>query len=48
MWNSVPIISDPRFVLEVHFFDFNEVCYGSRVKVEFVEFIRGDMKFDSF
>ena len=45
---SRPIISDPRFVLEVHLFDFSEVCYGKRVRVEFVEFIRGDMKFDSF
>ena len=45
---SRPIIKDPMFVLEVHLFDFNEVCYGKRVKVEFVEFIRSDMKFDSF
>ena len=45
---SRPIIRDPMFVLEVHLFDFHEVCYGKRVKVEFVEFIRSDMKFDSF
>lgn len=45
---SRPIISDPRFVLEVHLFGFSEICYGKRVRVEFVKFIRGDMKFDSF
>lgn len=45
---SRPIISDPRFVLEVHLFGFSEICYGKRVRVEFIEFIRGDMKFDSF
>ena len=45
---SRPIIDDPRFVLEVHIFDFNEDCYGEHIKVEFVQRIRGDLHFDGF
>ena len=45
---SRPTIDDPRFVLEVHVFDYEEDCYGRHVTVEFVDKIRDDMKFDSF
>ena len=45
---SRPIIDDPRFVLEVHLFDFNTDCYGKLIRVEFVERIRDDMNFESF
>ena len=45
---SRPIISDPQFVLEVHLFNFSENCYGKKVKVEFIEFIRNDIEFKSF
>jgi riboflavin kinase / FMN adenylyltransferase len=43
-----PIIDDPRFVLEVHIFDFDQDCYGKRISVQFCSRIRGDMDFDSF
>lgn len=43
-----PIIEDPRFVLEVHIFDFDEDCYGEYITVEFRDRIRDDMMFDSF
>ncbi len=45
---SRPIIDDPRFVLEVHLFDFDEDIYGRRIRVEFCDKIRDDMNFDSF
>ena len=34
--------------LETHLFDFNQEVYGKYINVEFVEFIRGEHKFDSF
>ncbi|MGR8919502.1 MAG: bifunctional riboflavin kinase/FAD synthetase [Gammaproteobacteria bacterium] len=43
-----PIIDDPRYVLEVHIFDFDEDCYGERITVQFRDRIRADMHFDSF
>ena len=43
-----PIIEDPRWVLEVHLFDFDEDIYGRRIRVEFCDKIRDDMDFDSF
>lgn len=33
--------------MEVHIFDFNEDIYGKRLLVTFVDWIRGDQKFDS-
>lgn len=33
--------------VEVYILDFNEKIYGSRVKVEFIDWIRGQIKFDS-
>ena len=43
-----PIIDDPRYVLEVHIFDFDEDCYGKRISVQFCDRIRDDLHFDSF
>ena len=43
-----PIIDDPRYVLEVHIFDFDEDCYGKRISVQFCDKIREDIEFDSF
>jgi riboflavin kinase / FMN adenylyltransferase len=45
---SRPTIDDPRFVLEVHIFDYDEECYGQYVGIEFIDKIRDDIKFDSF
>ncbi len=43
-----PIIEDPRFVLEVHIFDYDEDCYGRHITVQFCDKIRDDIHFDSF
>lgn len=45
---SRPIIDDPKFVLEVHIFDFDSEVYGRTVRVEFLERVRDDMNFESF
>lgn len=45
---SRPIIDDPRYVLEVHIFDYDADCYGRYIEVEFVDKVRDDMSFDSF
>lgn len=45
---SRPIIEDPRWVLEVHIFDFDRMCYGERIAVEFCRKLREDMDFNSF
>lgn len=39
---------DPRYLLEVHLFEFSREIYGSHVEVEFVKRIREEKKFDSF
>jgi riboflavin kinase / FMN adenylyltransferase len=39
---------DPRFLLEVHLFDFDRDVYGAHVSVEFIAHLRDEMKFDSF
>lgn len=33
--------------IEVNLFDFDQMIYGAQVRVEFVSFVRDDMKFDS-
>jgi riboflavin kinase / FMN adenylyltransferase len=43
-----PIIDDPRYVLEVHVFDYDADCYGAYIKVQFVDKIREDIVFESF
>ena len=45
---SRPTIDDPRFVLEVHIFDYDTECYGHYVGIEFIDKIRDDIKFESF
>ena len=45
---SRPTIEDPRLVFEVHIFDYSGDCYGRYIKVEFVDKIRDDIKFESF
>lgn len=45
---SRPTIADPRYVLEVHIFDYHGDCYGAYIKVQFVDKIRDDIKFESF
>jgi len=36
-----------RRLLEVHLFDFEGDLYGEMLEVEFVDFVRGEKKFDS-
>jgi riboflavin kinase/FMN adenylyltransferase len=45
---SRPILDDPKYVLEVHIFDFDEDCYGKKISVQFCDRIRDDMEFHSF
>jgi riboflavin kinase/FMN adenylyltransferase len=33
--------------IEVHIFDFSEDIYGKQIRIEFLDFIRPDMRFDS-
>ncbi len=42
-----PTFDDGSPVLEVFLFDFDGDMYGRRIEVEFVDYIRGDRKFDS-
>ncbi|MEA2012709.1 MAG: bifunctional riboflavin kinase/FAD synthetase [Verrucomicrobiota bacterium] len=46
---DVPTFSDPQhppiFRLEIHFFDFNQNIYGKEIEVEFIKYIRPEMKF---
>ena len=41
-----PTFDDGSPVLEVFLFDFDGDLYGRKIEVEFVEFLRGDRKFD--
>ena len=38
--------NDGRSLLEVHLFDYEEVCYGKLVRVEFLQKLRDITKFD--
>ncbi len=42
-----PTFGKEKIVLEAHLFDFSGDLYGEELKVEFVDFIRGDEKFDN-
>lgn len=43
-----PTVDDSgRWLLEVHVFDFNQSVYGQRVKVEFVQRLRDELRYDS-
>ena len=43
-----PTVDGSKYLLEVNVFDFNEDIYGNYLTVEFLTFIRGEKKFDSF
>ena len=43
-----PTVNGKKLLLEVHLFDFDEDIYGNHLTVEFLTFIRGEKKFDSF
>jgi riboflavin kinase / FMN adenylyltransferase len=38
---------EPKIVPEVHLFDFNRMVYGSRMRIRFMNRIRGERKFES-
>ena len=40
-----PTFDGDEEFLETYIFDFNDDLYGKSVRVEFIDFIRGDMKF---
>jgi len=42
------VTGDPRYLLEVHLFDFAREVYGEHVEVEFIHKLRDEKKFDSF
>jgi riboflavin kinase/FMN adenylyltransferase len=42
------ITGDPRYLLEVHLFDFERSIYGCHVQVEFCKRLRDERRFDSF
>ena len=43
-----PILSQSKWVLEVHLFDFSGNLYGQRITVDFVDKIRDDLPFTTF
>ncbi|MCA6483983.1 MAG: riboflavin kinase, partial [Chitinophagaceae bacterium] len=42
-----PTIDGKNRVIEVHLFDWNGSIYGQTIRVELLEFIREEKKFDS-
>ncbi|MEO5343792.1 MAG: bifunctional riboflavin kinase/FAD synthetase [Gammaproteobacteria bacterium SHHR-1] len=46
--NRPTVSGPPRYLLEVHLFDFTEQIYGRQVEVEFVQRLREERRFDSF
>ncbi len=42
------VAGDPRYLLEVHLFDFQGTIYGEHVQVEFRHKLRDEKRFDSF
>lgn len=42
-----PTIGDKKRMVEAHLLDFEEDLYDKEIKVEFLEFVRGEMKFKS-
>ncbi len=39
---------DPRYLLEIHLFDFDRSVYGAHVSVEFVQKLRDEQRFENF
>lgn len=46
--NRPVVENDDHYLLEVHLFDFDADVYGRHVQVEFVDFIRPELSFESF
>ncbi len=46
--NRPTVTGDPRYLLEVHLFDFSREIYGAHVDVEFCHKLRDEKKFASF
>ena len=42
-----PTVEGTGWLLEAHLFDYDGSLYGERLEVEFVEFLRGELRFDS-
>jgi len=42
-----PTVGGVEWLLETHLFDFDQDIYGRRVEVEFVQFLRPELKFES-
>ncbi len=42
-----PTVNGDNETIEVHFFDLNEDLYGTKLKIELLEFLRDEQKFDS-
>jgi len=42
------VTGDPRYLLEVHLFDFARDIYGEHVQVEFLHRLRDERRFASF
>ncbi len=42
-----PMFDNGRVLLEVFLLDFSGELYGEEIEIEFIDFIRGDRKFDS-
>ena len=43
-----PTVDGKKLLLEAHLFDFDQDIYGKHLTVEFLTFIRGEKKFDTF
>ncbi len=42
-----PTFNGDKITVESHIFDFDEDIYGENIKVEFIKYLRGDVKFSS-
>ena len=42
-----PTFDDHQFTVEVHILDFNEDLYGQKIKINFIQRIREEIKFES-
>ena len=43
-----PTVEGEKLLLEAHLFDFDQDIYGNYLTVEFLAFIRGEKKFETF
>ena len=42
-----PTFGNKKLTIEVNIFDFNQDIYGENIKIEFIKFIRNEMKFQN-